>query len=186
MNLGRVYEPDEDTYTLIDALQAHASDLEGKVVVEIGCGSGEVLRFLSQSVPQSVLIGTDITPDALAMSQGRVPGASFVSADLLHGLDQQRIDVVIFNPPYVETQDEALTGIATSYAGGKNGRATIDRFVQDISVPTVFLLVIMRNDPRAVVASLQQRGYVVEIVRTCRVLCETLVVIRATLAFPAH
>lgn len=39
------------------------------------------------------------------------------------------IDVIIFNPPYVETEDsETLEkGIAQSWAGGVRGRMVLDR-----------------------------------------------------------
>ena len=54
------------------------------------------------------------------------------------------IDVLIFNPPYVPTEDEEVVTdiplssqdnpIAAAWAGGKNGRVVIDRFLPLITV----------------------------------------------------
>lgn len=42
-----------------------------------------------------------------------------------------KLDIIIFNPPYVPTEDDevAMDGIEASYAGGERGRRVIDRFM---------------------------------------------------------
>lgn len=175
-----VYAPGEDTYTLIDALEKNVYTLANKVVLEIGCGSGEVLCFLEKYCPCDLLIGTDTNNDALAVSCRRAEKCSYVLADLLCCFDQKHVDVVIFNPPYVETEATDCTGISSSYAGGLCGRDVIDRFVRSVEVPLVFILITRKNMPADVICELKRRGYVfVKIVEKRRVLGETLIVIRA-------
>ena len=44
------------------------------------------------------------------------------------------IDILIFNPPYVVTPPEEMEGhgISVSWAGGKDGRVVIDRFMPQV------------------------------------------------------
>lgn len=175
-----VYYPGEDTYTLIDALEKNTDTLANKTILEIGCGSGEVLYFLEKRCPCALLIGTDTNDEALAVSCRRTERCSYVLADLLCCFNQEQVDVVIFNPPYVETEIAGGPGISSSYAGGECGRAVIDRFIRSVDVPLVFLLITRKNVPADVICELKMRGYVlVETAEERRVLGETLVVIRA-------
>ncbi|KAI0562698.1 methyltransferase [Gracilaria domingensis] len=51
-----------------------------------------------------------------------------------------QFDVIVFNPPYVPTDDDelqrALTkhDISASWAGGKDGREVIDRFLKSLNL----------------------------------------------------
>lgn len=175
-----VYAPGEDTYTLIDALEKNIDVFANKTVLEIGCGSGEVLCFLEKRCPCALLIGTDTNYEALSVSCRRVERGCYMLVDLLCCFNQKHVDVVIFNPPYVETESAGGPGISSSYSGGECGRVVIDRFVRSVEVPLVFLLVTRKNMPADVICELKRRGYaLVETVEKRRVLGETLVVIRA-------
>lgn len=46
------------------------------------------------------------------------------------------MDVILFNPPYVPTPDEEISGcgIEASWAGGTDGRVIIDRSLPVIKV----------------------------------------------------
>lgn len=57
-----------------------------------------------------------------------------IRSDLLTALLPRlegKLDIIIFNPPYVPTEDDevAMDGIEASYAGGERGRRVIDRFM---------------------------------------------------------
>lgn len=175
-----VYSPSEDTYALIDALEKNMGAHANKVILEVGCGSGEVLRFLEKSCPGALLVGTDTNDRALAVSCVRAESCNYILVDLLCCFDQERVDIVVFNPPYVETEASGGTGIFSSYSGGDAGRAVIDRFVGSVEVPVVFLLLTRKNMPADVICALKGRGYAsVVVVEKRRVLGETLVVIKA-------
>ena len=98
---------------------------------------------------------------------------------LLDSFVQKNIGVVVFNPPYVETDSLGHGGIAASYEGGCNGRVVIDRLVQCLMVPVLSLLLTRKNMPQTVVANLGKRGYKAEIVKMRLILGEFLVVIKA-------
>ncbi|EGW01428.1 N(6)-adenine-specific DNA methyltransferase 1 [Cricetulus griseus] len=63
-----VYEPSEDTFLLLDALEAAAAELAGvEICLEVGAGSGVVSAFLASIIgPQALFMCTDINPQAAA------------------------------------------------------------------------------------------------------------------------
>ncbi len=73
---AKVYEPAEDTFLLCDAI-FHDKDflyhMNPHYVLEIGCGSGCVITYITQLLRERGIyplsMATDINPDALAVTQ---------------------------------------------------------------------------------------------------------------------
>lgn len=151
----RVYEPSEDTFLLLDALEANYEEFAAQkpsVILEVGSGSGCVVTFLSKllrGVGPVFSLATDINPHAVRATQ-HTAMRNLVSVDpimtsmcegtRLEGL----VDVLVFNPPYVPSEmDEVVQPtswhrvhaeniIDASFAGGPDGRYWIDIFVPQI------------------------------------------------------
>ncbi|TKR60745.1 hypothetical protein L596_027943 [Steinernema carpocapsae] len=136
---GSVYDPAEDTFLLMDALESHAEHfrtLKAPVIVEIGCGSGIVSVF-ARSVcgnGEALSFATDLNPQALKCSTRTAKlnecEIELVQGDLLGPLAskmEEKIDVLLFNPPYVPTEEEASKVEELCYAGGQTGRSALDR-----------------------------------------------------------
>lgn len=82
----------------------------GDVVVDVGTGSGAIAVTLALESQARVVIGTDVSRDALGVACRNRQGARsvvFVQCDLLSAV--RRADVVVSNPPYIaEAEADSL------------------------------------------------------------------------------
>lgn len=143
----KVYEPAEDTFLLLDALEKDLPDLKRHafLCLECGSGSGTVITALSKSLNDSkprLMFATDISSEACRTTkkcanyheQINVQVIRTNLAESLVDRLQNKVDLLIFNPPYVptnsdETKTVASNQIQLSWAGGRHGRQIIDRFL---------------------------------------------------------
>ncbi len=109
--LQNVYEPSEDTFLLLDALELDLPELSHKkplICVEIGPGSGIVISAVAKHLNQSSAhFAIDINPHACRVtkrtSQVNHVNIDVLNMDLLTCFKKNSIDLLIFNPPYVPT-----------------------------------------------------------------------------------
>lgn len=122
-----VYRPAEDTYLILKAALQEARLQD--TVIEVGCGSALISRELAAKVKS--LLATDINPHAVKAA--KEAGVDVVKADLFRGV-KGKFDLVIFNPPYLPTQEDERTGgwIDSALDGGSSGRDTVDRFLEQL------------------------------------------------------
>lgn len=125
----KVYEPSEDSYLLMDSLEADLEFLQGRfgtrvpLVSEIGTGSGIVVTFLQQLVlPKAICIASDVNLHACrtvlntasankATSRGGLSPRDAIDTcqmALTTGIRSRAIDVLLFNPPYVPAEEVPL------------------------------------------------------------------------------
>ncbi|KAJ8004265.1 hypothetical protein DPEC_G00157020 [Dallia pectoralis] len=171
-----VYEPSEDSFLLIDALEQDADRLKKmspSVCLEVGSGSGVVSAFLASVVgPTALYLCTDVNPAAAQCTQmtSRCNGVELqpVITDLVHSFLPRllgKVDVILFNPPYVVTPPEEVgsCGIEAAWAGGKQGREVMDRFFpllpKLLSEQGLFYLVtVAENNPEEIASLLCKSG----------------------------
>jgi release factor glutamine methyltransferase len=190
-----IYEPAEDTFILLDALEKDEALLRGRspcLCLEIGSGSGCVATFLAQLIgpTKTVVLCTDLNRRALLATQqtGLRNGVKLetIRADLMYGLHMNGlVDVLVFNPPYVPTPSEEIAsdGIVASWAGGKDGREVIDRLLPWVTtllspLGLFYLVAIRENRPQEIIDQLAQIGLRGEVVLTRKAGSEHLCVIR--------
>ncbi|NXP53178.1 HEMK2 methyltransferase, partial [Heliornis fulica] len=172
-----VYEPAEDTFLLLDALERDAARLREariEICLEIGSGSGVVSTFLASSVigSSALYICTDINPVAAycTLETALLNNVHLqpVITDLVKGLSPRlngQVDLLLFNPPYVVTPSEEVEshGIEASWAGGKKGREVMDRvfpLVPDLLSPggLFYLVTIKENNPDEILETMKKHG----------------------------
>ncbi|CAM2096977.1 unnamed protein product [Caretta caretta] len=173
---SEVYEPAEDTYLLLDALEQDAAQIRDagvEISLEIGSGSGVVSAFLASIVgPSALYICTDINPIAafctLETAVLNKVHIHPVITDLVTGLLPRlsgKVDLLLFNPPYVVTPSEEVQshGIEAAWAGGKNGREIMDRLFP--LVPNLlstgglfYLVTIKENNPDEILETMKKYG----------------------------
>ncbi|WFD25214.1 peptide chain release factor N(5)-glutamine methyltransferase [Malassezia nana] len=155
-----VYDPAEDTFALLDALENDADEIRAyapRLCVEIGSGSGCVSAFVGQ------LLGGNAEPILTSI------------LDALNPRIEGLVDLLLFNPPYVVTSDEeerlaqSTAGLGGSWAGGVHGTQLLDKMIHMGLIERVlspggrfYVVAIRANNPPALVAALQARGLQVE------------------------
>ena len=135
---SEVYDPVEDTYLLLDAIDIKKNDS----VLEIGTGCG-IIALECARIGANVIC-TDINPIAVEM----VKKNYMMNQSLLNGnfdirlgdlfsplLSSETFDVIIFNPPYLPTKkDEHVGGwYDVALNGGKFGLDVTKRFIEGLS-----------------------------------------------------
>ncbi|XP_012670898.1 methyltransferase N6AMT1 [Clupea harengus] len=191
-----VYEPAEDSFLLLDALEQDVDRLQRlrpAICLEVGCGSGVVSAFLATVTGPSVLyLCTDVNPAAAqcAVETSVCNGVSLqpVITDLVESFLPRlsgEVDILLFNPPYVVTPSEEVggCGIEAAWAGGEHGREVMDRFfpmvTQLLSNQGLFYLVtVAENNPEEIMRVLAGFGLQGEVCLARRAGSEQLSVLR--------
>jgi len=127
-----VYPPGDDTFLLLHAVR----EARGRVL-ELGTGNGLIAVFLAMR--GSEVLATDLNPHAVRLASKNAAlnrvRLEVVRADIFDGI-RCRFDAVIFNPPYLPTAPEEVTGdrwLDASVNGGSDGREHLKRFLAGLS-----------------------------------------------------
>lgn len=200
-----VYEPAEDTFLMLDALQNDLTYLNERafVCLECGSGSGTVITAISKSLvnPSSrSMFATDINEEACKTTKKcadyhKQHNIQVVRTDLAESLVdrlENEVDLLIFNPPYVptasdETNTKTKNQIQLSWAGGESGRKLIDKFLTTyvtrlISKPhgVAYLVALEENNIRELLDLLSNHSIRGTIVMERRAGFESLYIIKYT------
>lgn len=173
-----IYEPSQDTFLLLDALESDLPYIENvlqpSLCLEIGSGSGVIITALSKRLKNTQCLATDINIHA-CLATYRTANKNNVDVECLHGnladaLRSNLVDLLVFNPPYVITTEEeyrtaCVDGeVACSWAGGPSGRMVIDQLLKNLpailsSKGVMYLLLLKENDPDAIIVYLKDLGF---------------------------
>ncbi|EPX73863.1 prorein methyltransferase Mtq2 [Schizosaccharomyces octosporus yFS286] len=202
-----VYEPAEDTFALLDALEEDKDKLckfaaeKLLFTAEIGCGSGCVSSFFKSGILQNrptIHFMTDISNAACNAATNVVNKNRELYNDksgilltaqtyFLQGLRiKKSIDVLLFNPPYVPTEFEEIpkeANIASAWAGGTDGMDVTNQLLNNLSdilsADGVFYMVaVARNKPEKIQTYMLRYGYDSKEVLRRKAGRETLCVLR--------
>ncbi|MFH1433241.1 MAG: HemK2/MTQ2 family protein methyltransferase [archaeon] len=127
-----VYEPAEDTFLLMDALES-IDIKETDNVLEIGTGTGIIAIYAAKRARHVTAV--DINPDAVDCAKmnakrNNVKCMDVFQSDLFSNAGC-RYDLIIFNPPYLPVGEGEATDemIARAWNGGRSGREITDKFL---------------------------------------------------------
>lgn len=110
-----VYVPAEDSYLLADNLEIE----HGMSVLEIGTGSGIVAMYASRLTDNITV--TDINFDACELARKNFQANNIENIEILFGnlfepLENRKFDVILFNTPYLPTEEGEVIDDTLNYA----------------------------------------------------------------------
>jgi len=150
-----IYEPAEDSELLLEAALKEIKPEDE--VIEIGAGSGFVAERLKDMC--KYILTTDISP--YAARELRCKGLDVVMTDIAGGI-KKKFSLVLFNPPYVELEDELKKGdwLDVAIDGGKRGLEVIRKFLDSLEE-------IMDDGGRAIlIASSQNEPEIFDLIKS--------------------
>ncbi|MFP3985317.1 MAG: HemK2/MTQ2 family protein methyltransferase [Candidatus Bathyarchaeia archaeon] len=130
-----VYAPAEDTFLLARNLSVKRN----AKVLDVGTGCGILAVLAAEKASRVVAI--DVNPYAVNCAKRNVELNRFGAetkiymGDLFESVEAgEKFDLILFNSPYLPVEEsEGGSWIEKAWAGGKTGRAVIDRFIDGVS-----------------------------------------------------
>ncbi|KAK5327956.1 S-adenosylmethionine-dependent methyltransferase [Exophiala xenobiotica] len=195
VSFNTIYEPSEDSFLLLDTLSSTTEVTwlrkrfasKTPYLVEVGTGSGVVIAFLTANAEQVfgrpiLSLGIDVNANACHATKETVRKATAeqtagslylgsITGDLCSSLLPGSVDVLVFNPPYVPSEElPALPGLERKYRdkfehdshllalttdGGEEGMETTTRLFAQIPYllspsGVAYILLCAQNRPEAV------------------------------------
>ncbi len=181
-----VYEPAEDTFLLADNLEVKKSD----IVLEIGTGTG-IIGILASNIAQNV-VTIDINKYAVKCAQNNAAiNQAHIDVrlgDLFDPVEDEKFDLILFNTPYLPTEEEDVVddAIDAAWNGGKDGRTVIDRFIDGLTEHLnpdgrVQLVQSSLSNVEETIGRMMEMGFEVSITASERFFFEEVVVLTGTL-----
>lgn len=181
-----VYEPAEDSFLLLDALEQELPklvSLNPTIALEVGGGSGIISTALSLKLPHTYFIVTDVNKAACKAIQAtatknetKLEVLNTTTLKFLSERLKSKVDILLCNPPYVATDNSEAghVDISAAWAGGDLGmnvtKEVIDALGDILSSSGVAFIVLEQcNKPQMVL----------EYIRSLNLQCEVVIERRA-------
>ena len=143
--------PRQETEELVDLIIKENRGFQGKIL-DIGSGSGCISIALALNLPCSRVLGTDISPEAIATARENATlnkaEVTFIKNDILSCLPEIGIpaDIIVSNPPYIRNTEKLFM-----HRNVLDFEPHIALFVDD-SDPLLFYRTIMEHTAEILVA----------------------------------
>ncbi len=104
--------PRPDTELLVELALAHLPAGSGRVL-DLGTGSGAIALSIAHARPELQVTAVDASEAALSVAREngdrlRVANVRFRHGDWFSGLEDERFDLIVSNPPYIAKDDRHL------------------------------------------------------------------------------
>jgi release factor glutamine methyltransferase len=105
--------PRADTETLVEAALAKISQHEIMQILDLGTGTGAIALAIAKHRPQVHVTALDASQAALDIAienaqNLNIPNVKFVLSDWFSAINDDKFDLIVSNPPYIEAADAHL------------------------------------------------------------------------------
>jgi release factor glutamine methyltransferase len=166
--------PRPDTETLVDATLAKIPLQKNLNICDLGTGSGAIALAIAKHRPQAFVLALDASQATLdiAIDNAKnlaIANAKFILSDWFNALKNEKFDLIVSNPPYIETNDahlkqgdlrfEPIAALASGQDGLDDIRRIINQAPQHLNPHGWLLLEHGYNQAEKVAALLKQAGF---------------------------
>lgn len=116
---------------------------ENLQILDLGTGTGAIALALASELGESAqIIGVDFQPDAVKLAEQNrqqlgFAQARFMQSNWFENLKNQRFDLIVSNPPYIDEQDENLSigdvrfEPLTALVATQNGLSDLQKIIEN-------------------------------------------------------
>lgn len=137
-----VLVPREDTEILVDEAISEIKSNEYKTAIDMCCGSACISLALSKNTNLEKIYSVDISDKAEKVTKKNIENLNidnitFIKSDLFTNLKEKKVDIIVSNPPYIETDviktlDKVVQNEPhLALDGGKNGLEFYEKIAKD-------------------------------------------------------
>jgi release factor glutamine methyltransferase len=159
---ARALVPRPETETLVERALVLADGIERPRILDVGVGSGAIALALKDERSDAQVTGVDLSTDALALARENADRLG-LEVELRKGdgavAAAEGWDVVVANPPYVESLEELQPELRWEPQVALVGRGEHERIAQAAKA-TFVVFETADGEAAEVAAMLQQLGYV--------------------------
>ena len=106
----RVLIPRKDTEILVEQCIMLMKELENPKILDIGTGSGAISITLAKELPNSEVLGLDVSDDALKMAVenrelNNAANLKFLKSNVFQHVKDRNYDLIVSNPPYIPVEE---------------------------------------------------------------------------------
>ena len=143
-------------------------------ILDLGTGTGAIALAIAKHSPQALVTALDASQAALDIAienaqNLNIPNIKFILSDWFSALSQEKFDLIVSNPPYIETADahlkqgdlrfEPISALASGADGLDDIRAIISQAPQHLNPHGYLLLEHGYNQAAHVTALLKQADF---------------------------
>jgi release factor glutamine methyltransferase len=109
----RALIPRQETELIVDLVRKQLEPGRQSRVLDVGVGAGPIFLSLAKEIPNLLVFGCDLSPDALQLTRDNaahngLPNGNLFLGDLFAGVPSElRFDCIVSNPPYVGEKERA-------------------------------------------------------------------------------